>query len=412
MKLSTMRRIDAVVGRPVCFGLSVFFALFGRLLRRGPKAGQRRVLFIELSEMGSTILASPAMRRVRERNPDRPPCFVIFEKNAASLRLLDLFDERDIFTLRDRSLVSMAVDVVRFVAFCRSRDVDTAVDLELFSRISAILGFLSCAGTRVGFDNFEAEGLYRGRPLTHRVQYNPYVHMSQNFLALVEALDLDPRDVPLVKRAIPLPEMTSRVPIKPAEHAYVRAELAKHVDPSRPARLVLINHDAGKLLPIRTWPATRFAELARRLLALDPEIHVVLVGIPDAAASAREIVRAVGSERCVDFVGRTRTLDDLVQLFHQSELLITNDSGPAHFASLTGIASITLFGPETARLYRPTGPRAVAIDKQIACSPCLTAFNHRNSICRDNQCLAAISVDEVFEHARRLLDAPARAAHS
>ena len=104
--------------------------------------------------------------------------------------------------------------------------------------------------------------------------------------------------------------------------------------------------------------------------------------------------------------------DDLVQLFHQSELLITNDSGPAHFASLTGIASITLFGPETARLYRPTGPRAVAIDKQLACSPCLTAFNHRNSICRDNQCLAAISVDEVFEHAKRLLGVPVRAATS
>src|SRR5688572_11091582 len=215
MKLSTMRRIDAVVGRPVCFALSVLFGVFGRWLRREPRGSQRRVLFVELSEMGSTILASPAMQRVRQANPDRPPCFVIFEKNAASLRLLELFDERDIFTLRDSSLRTMAVDVVRFVLFCRARGVDTTIDLELFSRISAILSFLSCAGTRVGFDNFEGEGLYRGRPLTHRVQYNPYVHMSQNFLALVEALDADPRDVPLVKRVIPQPEMTSRVPIKP-----------------------------------------------------------------------------------------------------------------------------------------------------------------------------------------------------
>jgi ADP-heptose:LPS heptosyltransferase len=213
--------------------------------------------------------------------------------------------------------------------------------------------------------------------------------------------------VPLVKRAIALPEMTCRVPVMPAEHEYVRSELAKLVDPA--ARLVLFNHDAGKLLPIRTWPAERFAELARRLLAWDRELVVVLCGVPDAAESAREIVRAVANPRLVDFVGKTRTLVDLVQLYHLSELLVTNDSGPAHFASLTEIASITLFGPETARLYRPHGPRAVSIDKEIACSPCLTAFNHRNSPCKHNQCLEDISVAEVFEHAVHLLGSTVRA---
>jgi ADP-heptose:LPS heptosyltransferase len=101
--------------------------------------------------------------------------------------------------------------------------------------------------------------------------------------------------------------------------------------------------------------------------------------------------------------GRTRTLADLVQLFHQAELLITNDSGPAHFASLTEIACITLFGPETSRLYGPIGPRAVNIYKDLSCSPCLTALNHRNSPCQDNKCLQEITPDEVFEHARKLL---------
>jgi ADP-heptose:LPS heptosyltransferase len=99
-----------------------------------------------------------------------------------------------------------------------------------------------------------------------------------------------------------------------------------------------------------------------------------------------------------------------VQLFLQSQLLITNDSGPAHFASLTEIACITLFGPETSRLYGPLGARAVNIYKGLACSPCLTAINHRNSPCTDNVCLQAITVDEVFEHASRLLATHAEVA--
>ncbi len=403
MTLASMRRIDGFVGRPLCFVLSLFFRVFGRWLWRGPGGSERRVLFIELSEMGSTILGSPAVQRVRTRSPSRPPCFVILEKNAPSLRLLGLFDPSDIFTIRDDSLLGMAADVLRFIGFCRAKGIDTTVDFELFARISSVLSLLSCAGTRVGFDNFLGEGLYRGNHLTHRVQYNPYYHMSQNFLALIEALDADPAAIPLVKETIALPAMTCRVPVRAAESNYLRAEIDRCVGHVAGRRLVLFNHDAGRQLPIRSWPVARFVELARLLLDWDPGVVVVLVGIPDAAASAAEIVRGVGDARCVDFVGRTRTLVDLVQLFHQAQLLVTNDSGPAHFASLTDIPCITLFGPETARLYGPMGARAVNVDKGFACSPCLTALNHRNSPCTDNRCLQAITAAEVFAHATALL---------
>lgn len=412
MKLSTMRRIDAFVGRPATFFLSWFLRVFGFALRREARGPTRRILFIELSEMGSTILAAPSMQRAMQRNPGAPACFVIFKKNAPSLRLLEMFDERNIFTMRDDGILPMAIDVFRFVLFCRARQIDTTIDLELFTRVSSILSMLSCAGTRVGFDNFLGEGLYRGAHLTHRVQYNPYFHMSQNFVALVDALEADPREIPLVKRAIELPRLSCRVPLKRAEYDHVRAELAKLIDLSAQPRLVLINHDSGKLLPIRTWPGPRFAEVAVRLLAADPRVVVVLVGIPDATPSARAIQSEVASPRCVDFTGKTRTLADLVQLFHQAELLITNDSGPAHFASLTEIACITLFGPETSQLYGPTAKRAVNLYKKLACSPCLTALNHRNSPCTNNVCLQEISVTEVFDAARGLLEAQVEVASS
>ena len=121
------------------------------------------------------------------------------------------------------------------------------------------------------------------------------------------------------------------------------------------------------------------------------------------AGRALRIEQAVDSRRCINFVGRTRSIGHVVELFHQADLLITNDSGPAHFATLTDIDSITLFGPETPSLYGPLGKGAVHLYKDLACSPCITAANHRNSPCTNNVCLQEISVEEVFAHARRLL---------
>jgi len=406
MQLSTMRRIDYYVGVVACFVLTLLVHVLAWLRRRDEAVAHRGILFIELSEMGSTILASAAIRRVQERTRDARHHFVIFAKNAPSLRLLGLFDEARIFTIRSDSLLEMAADVVRFVRFCRAAEIDTVIDLELFSRISSILSMLSGATTRVGFHNYRGEGLYRGEHLTHRVHYNPYHHMSQNFMALVEALDCDPREIPQPKRVIPVQPTPMRVGTDPEALEYVRGELAR-CHPLRPeTRIVVVNHDAGSLLPIRSWPVERFAELVRRLLAADPDLLVVLMGIEEARASARLIAASAGDPRCVDFVGKTRTLTDVIQLFHLSALLVTNDSGPAHFATLTPIKSITLFGPETPVLYGTLGEGAVDLCAQLACSPCLSALNHRNSPCTDNQCLKAIGVDEVLAHALSLLGIP------
>jgi len=408
MKLSTMRRVDYWVGVPASF-LTGLVTRFVDRFRPERRSRPRRVLFIELSEMGSTILAAPALQRVIH-DYDPKPCFVIFKKNAPSLRLLGLFDAENICTIRSDSVVGMLIDIWRFVGFCRRKGIDTTLDLELYARISSLLSMFSGARTRVGFHNYLAEGLYRGNQLTHRVAYRTYYHMSQNFMALVEALESDPGEVPTPKKYIPVPEQVVSIPRSDAEWQYVRGELERSAPLGPDARLVILNHDPGMLLPIRAWPFENFTALAKELLAFDPSVVVVLMGVKDSLESGAVIERDVGSERLVNMIGRTRTLTDLIQLFHQAELLITNDSGPAHFATLTDIAVITMFGPETARMYGPLGERAVNIDKELACSPCLTAANHRNSPCTRNVCLEEISVAEVFGQAKALLSRDRRAA--
>ena len=71
------------------------------------------------------------------------------------------------------------------------------------------------------------------------------------------------------------------------------------------------------------------------------------------------------------------------------------------------IPSIIFFGPETPTLYRPLDENAVNLHAGFSCSPCLTAFNHRDSPCDGNNiCLKSIQPDTVLEKSMEILNRP------
>ena len=113
------------------------------------------------------------------------------------------------------------------------------------------------------------------------------------------------------------------------------------------------------------------------------------------------MAQRIGSDRCVNFAGKLK-LVELPVLYSISRLMITNDSGPGHFSAITDMPTLVLFGPETPALYGSLG-NSEAIYAGLACSPCVSAWNHRNTPCKDNVCLQAISVEQVFEKARGYL---------
>src|SRR5262245_58782402 len=193
-----MRAIDYWVGVPCCFVLTVLTRLFGA---RRPAGAPRKLLFIELSEMGTAILADPAMRKARDRL-GAELFFLIFRNNAASLDFLGTVPQANVCTIRDDNLFVLVWDTLRFLAWARRRRIDMVIDLELFSRFTALLTGLSGASRRVGFYRFHNEGLYRGELLTHRIAYNPHIHMAKNLIAMVNALLAPADEVPFSKTVI------------------------------------------------------------------------------------------------------------------------------------------------------------------------------------------------------------------
>ncbi len=405
MKVDTMRRIDHLAGVPLCWLASGLLRLVGGGGKPGPGIRPSKVLFIELSEMGSTILADPAMQKLkRERNVEL--FFAIFAKNAPSLHLLDTVPRENIFTIREDSLWHLLLDTFAFLRWTRRTGIDSVIDLELFSRYTALLTGLSGAVNRVGFHAFHNEGLYRGEMLTHRVAYNPHQHIAKNFIALVNALLSDREELPYSKTRIGDEEIVLRkVTIDPARQEAMREKIRSIHPAWQPEnqRLVLVNPNASELLPQRRWMPERYVALMRLILERFPDVVILITGAPSEREEAEALRTQVGNdERCINFAGQLQ-LGELPVLYSIATLMVTNDSGPGHFSAITELPTFVLFGPETPALYGSLG-NSTPIYAGLACSPCVSAANHRKTPCNDNVCLQVIEPQQVFDTLRPVLE--------
>jgi len=401
MKLQTQRFIDRWLGQLLCGAVSGWVGL----TESPPKPVQnpRNILVILLSEMGSIVLAGPMFAQIRRNYPGVNIHILQLKKNQEVSKLLQLTQPEFMHSLDDSSGGSLIKDILRVSKQMRALGLDAVIDCELFSRVSALLSFTTGAPVRVGFTPHTQEGLYRGSFINHAIPYNPYQHISKQFLSLVDALQSAgsvPRNKAAPIRELPT-ETELSVDFSPSELQAYQAKLqADH--PATADRKLVLMYAGGGILPIRAWPAAHYARVAQGLCAAG--FAVGLIGLKDDAQLAKDLIKQIQSPACLDLTGYTRSIRELLMLFHASALLITNDGGPGHFATLTPVQTMVFFGPETGKLYGPLGNRNTVLESGIACSPCLSAYNHRLTFCDgDNQCLKRIPPDPVLDQALHFL---------
>jgi ADP-heptose:LPS heptosyltransferase len=395
MKVNTMRHIDYYVGIPLCFLGSLCQKIATSSIKRNKRI-PRNVLFIELSEMGSAILVDPAMRKL-QKEAGANLHFAIFKKNKPSLDLLGTVPQENIYTIREDNLLSLALDAIKFFYWTRKRKIDAVIDLELFSRVTALLTGFSGAFYKVGFHAYFNEGLYRGDFLSHKVAYNPHMHIAKNFIALVNALMSLKEEIPYSKTVIADEEISiAKVKFSDAEKKTVTDIVRGCFDKLDPEKhkIILINPNASELLIQRRWPQENFAHLIKMILEKCARAIVLITGDPRERDEAQRLKEQVQDERCINFAGKV-TFAQLPVLYSISEFMVTNDSGPPHFAAITDMPTFVIFGPETPALYGSLG-KTTPIYAALACSPCVSAANHRKTACKDNVCLQVIKPLQVF----------------
>jgi lipopolysaccharide heptosyltransferase II len=398
MHPDTMRFIDRWAGIPLCFFTSL-------LIWKNKKTGigaesNDTIVFIGIAEIGALVVAYPAIQEARKQHPQSRICFITAPAGKQTLELMG-FEVKDILLIRTSSIQNILGDIVKIRNVFKKVRV-SAVVLEPFTRFSTLVATWIGASKRLGCHRFLAEGVYLGNLLTHRLVYNPHLHASQTYFALAKLLE-EPESVEPTLKEVVASQIKNRLKIEipENEHQILKQRLQGEISDFSFKKIVLLNANASDIVPLRKWSLSNFVELGKRLLE-NAEITVVLTGSPEENEACADLALKIDPDRVINFAGKT-TFKELITLYSLSDLLVTNDSGPVHFASTTDIPIIALFGPETPKIFGPMSPHAKTISLGLACSPCISVFNQKKSSCTDNQCMKQITVEMVIQETQKIL---------
>ncbi len=217
----------------------------------------------------------------------------------------------------------------------------------------AILGYLSGARWRVGFDAGRGGFLGRNWLLTHRAVRSGREHIVEGDLKLVEALGIAPTDRRL------------RLCVTPEEAAAADRMLAGGgVGPGD--RLVTV-HPTSRWF-FKCWRDEGMAAVVDHLAARG--LGVAIASGPEAreVRKARRIL-SLARRPAVDLIGRL-TLRQLAAVLRRSCLFLGVDSAPMHMAAAVGTPVVALFGPSGEHNWRPWGDGHLVVAVDLFCRPC------------------------------------------
>jgi len=326
-----------------------------------------RILIRSGNWLGDAVMSVPAVRAIKSGRPDAQITVAAPSKIASMWKLVPEVNE--IVPLPNKSLPATVRSIRRQPRF------DVAI-LFPNSLRTALEIWLSGVPRRVGY-----RGHFRSCLLNQMIPEPPrretIEHQAVRYLSIAQETGAETPD---------------------AQPPTLNAQLAGS------NQLPTINHQPLKMGlcpgaeygPAKRWLPERFAEAAAAVSA-KLSVQWILFGTPKDITLGETIVRILG-DSCVNRIGQT-TLEQLIDELRKCRLLLTNDTGTMHLASLLGVPTVAIFGSTDPRLTGPLGDRHIIVRHQVECSPC---FLRKCPI--DFRCMKAVGVDEVTDAVLSILD--------
>jgi lipopolysaccharide heptosyltransferase II len=333
-----------------------------------------RILVRSSNWLGDAVMSVPAVRAIKNGRPDVHVTIAAPDKIAAMWSLIPEVDA--IVSLPDASLVSVVRLLRKQIRF------DVAILFPNSLRV-ALESWLSGIVHRVGY-----RGHWRSCLVNQIIREprkpRPLEHHFLRFLRIARECGAETEKTSNVQPASAVLDGLRR-----GERPTLNVQL------SDPNQLSTINHQPLKIGlcpgaeygPAKRWLPERFAEAAAKISA-QSLAQWILFGTKNDAAIGEQIAAAIG-DHCVNRIGQT-TLDQLIAELQQCRLLLTNDTGTMHLATLLGVPVVAIFGSTEPRLTGPLGNGHVVLRHHVECSPC---FLRECPI--DFRCMKAVSADEV-----------------
>jgi len=140
----------------------------------------------------------------------------------------------------------------------------------------------------------------------------------------------------------------------------------------------------------KRWPAEKYAELADRFSEYGAA--VALIGSPAEVAVSRDVA-GVSKSSLLMLTGETNVAE-AIAIISIADVLVTNDTGPAHLGAALNTPTLVVFGPTNPLTTYPMSPAAEIIRRPPDCAPCML-----RDCPIDHRCMTAITSKEVFDRA-------------
>lgn len=365
-----MRRIDALAGNLLCSALAGAKELSRPFAR--PRGEIRKIVVMKFFGMGSIVVASPALAALRDQFPGAELHFVTFKSNQALLDMLGLTDhEHYIDPSTPASFTRTTLKVIRALRAARC---DLAVDLEFFAKFPLTLASLAGIPTKAGF--YLQSEAWRRTLLDVSGIYNHYFHTKDIFLSLPYLIATQDHYF-LDFAAFSAKYTYPRIDPSEVERAALRKKLAPRVAAGDPIFVINPNTSPDLAPEARKWPEERYAELADRLLREHPRARVAFIGAPNEKPYVERVAARVKSPRAFSTAGEL-SLRELLVLFAEAALVVSNDSGPMHLACLVDAPTVGLFFADSPTLFAPIGSRVYSVVPALYSIPLFTVYNGKD----------------------------------
>src|SRR2546426_4997710 len=368
-----------------------------------PKA---HILVIKMAGIGDLLLATPALRALRETYPQARIDLLVTPASAGILNGWEVLDhivvlDKYLFDY-PQQIVTNPRNLLRLAPLWHDLR-DTHYDAVLllhhltlfFGRLKhQLLMRATGAKWRVGLDNGHGWFLNvrvkdRGFGAMHEAEYN---------LAVAEAVGAPTNNKQLT------------VPINAEERQQARQLLYGDKPAASVKRPIIAMHPgSGGYSTARRWAPERFAQLADTLYH-DAGGHLILLGGPEEVELHQQIISMMHSGMPVRSFAGKGSIRVAAAVLEQADLFIGNDSGLVHLATGVGIPTVAIFGLTNSQAWGPyTGGiaarRAVVVKLDLPCMPCFYRGHDLGTPegCMYHDCLAMLGVDPVLLAARRLL---------
>ncbi|MFO1026580.1 MAG: glycosyltransferase family 9 protein [Acetobacteraceae bacterium] len=351
----------------------------------------KRILVVKLDHIGDFVTALPAIRRLKQSFPQARITVLAGPASRAFVPLESCIDEFIPFAffyarsqLGERKLERE--DFLALQEQLKPHRFDLAVDLRKHPSTRDVLKFTG-ARYLAGYD-YQGQFPYLDIALDwdgdRRLQ-RKRSHVIDDLIALVDAIHhaTEPDRVLMQPRPAPMP----------------RDNLPEEVQALFVRPVVAIHPGAGNIT--KQWPTEHFSALIDLLVERDG-VNVLLIGGPDEVEVVNDLLKRTQHPQALASMAGKAPLADLPSLLLNCVLYIGNDSGPKHIAAAVGLPTIGIHsGVVDPVEWGPLGPNALALRRNMTCSPCYLA--NAADCTRGLACLRHLDVSEVYDAAVTLL---------